>query len=59
LYTLYAHLDRVTVKKGSRVNCREQIGTVGSTGRSSGPHLHFEAIEGIEEVDPTSYFPEA
>ena len=59
LYTLYAHLDRITVKKGSRVNRKEQIGTVGSTGRSTGPHLHFEVIEGIEEVDPLPYFPEA
>lgn len=59
LYTLYAHLHRTFAKKGSRVKSKQKIGEVGSTGRSTGPHLHFEVIEGIEEVDPASYFPEA
>lgn len=39
---LYAHLSRITVRKGQRVRHGQMIGRVGSTGNSSGPHLHFE-----------------
>lgn len=42
LYTIYAHLDRVDVKKGQHVNTGDPIGIVGNTGNTTGPHLHFE-----------------
>lgn len=41
-YTLYAHLSAITVRIGQSVTAGQQVGNVGSTGASSGPHLHFE-----------------
>jgi murein DD-endopeptidase MepM/ murein hydrolase activator NlpD len=46
LYTIYGHLDTVNVYLGQRVKGGEVIGTVGETGRVSGPHLHFEVRMG-------------
>ncbi len=42
LYTVYAHLDRVDVVRDQQVEAGEQIGLSGETGKTSGPHLHFE-----------------
>ena len=50
--TLYAHADTLAVKKGDRVSRGQQIATVGSTGRSTGPHLHFEIRRRGEAIDP-------
>jgi murein DD-endopeptidase MepM/ murein hydrolase activator NlpD len=52
-------MKNITVQEGQVVQTMRKIGEVGSTGRSTGPHLHFEVIEGIVEVDPLSYLPEA
>ncbi len=57
LSTLYAHLDQVSVKPGDKVSRGEQIGTVGMTGWSTGPHLHFEVYDGNRSVNPMSYIP--
>ncbi|MBI9047201.1 MAG: M23 family metallopeptidase [Anaerolineaceae bacterium] len=47
LYTVYAHLDRITVKIGEEVDIDTQVGNIGITGLTTGPHLHFEVrIEG-------------
>jgi murein DD-endopeptidase MepM/ murein hydrolase activator NlpD len=52
LYTLYFHLDSVTVSEGQRVERGQTLGTVGATGRATGPHLHFAAQVGAARVDP-------
>jgi murein DD-endopeptidase MepM/ murein hydrolase activator NlpD len=51
--TLYGHLSRVDVASGDRIEGDERIGLVGSTGRSTGPHLHFEVKRGDRQIDPT------
>lgn len=51
--TLYAHLSRIDVRRGERVQQGQRIGAVGSTGMSTGPHLHFEFRVGDRHVDPS------
>jgi murein DD-endopeptidase MepM/ murein hydrolase activator NlpD len=50
--TFYAHLSRIAVAEGDRVAAGERVGRVGSTGRSTGPHLHFEVRVRGAAVDP-------
>lgn len=52
LYTLYFHLDTVGVGEGGAVDRGQPIGTVGATGRATGPHLHFGAQMGSARIDP-------
>lgn len=52
LFSLYAHLDSFAVKKGDNVKQGKLIGTVGSTGRVTGPHLHWGMIMNETLVDP-------
>jgi murein DD-endopeptidase MepM/ murein hydrolase activator NlpD len=56
LYTLYMHLDRVNVTEGAIVTRGETLGTVGSTGRATGPHLHFQVQAGRSRIDPATLF---
>lgn len=58
LETMYAHLSSCTVAEGQNVAQGQSIGTVGSTGASTGPHLHFEVRLDSIAVDPLSYFPD-
>jgi murein DD-endopeptidase MepM/ murein hydrolase activator NlpD len=50
--TLYAHLSRIDVRQGQKVGQGERIGAVGSTGASTGPHLHFEFKDRGQHMDP-------
>jgi murein DD-endopeptidase MepM/ murein hydrolase activator NlpD len=53
--TRYAHLASLEVKTGDTVRQGEQVGRVGSTGRSTGPHLHFEVTQAGRRVDPEQF----
>ena len=57
LQTLYQHLDCIFVRAGQRLARGELLGTVGSTGLTTGPHLHFELIVDDLRVDPLAQFP--
>jgi murein DD-endopeptidase MepM/ murein hydrolase activator NlpD len=52
--TLYAHLSSIGVKRGQKVNRGQIIGRVGSTGKSTGAHLHFGLIKGSKYINPTN-----
>ncbi|WP_051716568.1 transglycosylase family protein [Streptomyces sp. NRRL F-5727] len=57
-YSQYAHLSAVSVREGQRVTGGQRIGRSGSTGNSSGPHLHFEVRTGPgygSDIDPLAY----
>lgn len=56
--TLYGHLSRITVATGQLVAAGEVLGLTGNTGRSSGPHLHFELRREGEPVDPRTVIKE-
>ncbi|TAL49138.1 MAG: M23 family metallopeptidase [Chitinophagaceae bacterium] len=54
--TLYGHMYRIKVRTGQRVKRGEVIGWVGSTGKSTGPHCHYEVIKNGNKIDPIYFF---
>ncbi|QLG46595.1 M23 family metallopeptidase [Costertonia aggregata] len=54
--TLYGHMESVVVVEGEAIGAHDFIGTVGSTGISTGPHLHYEVIKNGRRIDPTVSF---
>ena len=59
LTTMYAHCRNVDVKEGDAVKAGEMVAAVGSTGMSTGPHLHFEVRQDGEAQNPVAYFDSA
>ena len=57
--TVYGHLDAILVKEGQKVRRGERVGLVGSTGRSTGPHLHYEVRQGDRILNPLEYILDA
>lgn len=54
LKTAYAHMSKIKTRIGARVTQGQVIGYVGTTGRSTGPHLHYEVLNGGRQVNPRS-----
>lgn len=54
--TLFGHMFRIKARIGQRVNRGEVIGWVGSTGKSTGPHCHYEVIKNGNKIDPIYFF---
>ena len=54
--SLYAHMNKFQVKRGQKVKRGEIIGYVGNTGRSAGPHLHYEVFKDGEKINPINFY---
>ncbi|MBO4417363.1 MAG: M23 family metallopeptidase [Bacteroidales bacterium] len=54
--TRYGHLQSANVERGQKIHRGDQIGTMGSTGRATGPHLHYEVLYNTLQVNPWNYF---
>lgn len=55
LYSLYAHLNQIYVQLGQTVTIYQPLGQVGTTGHSTGPHLHLEVIDQDHRINPLSF----
>ena len=53
--SMYAHLGQILIHEGDQIQPAQQIGIIGLTGWSTGPHLHFEVYEGNSQVNPMKY----
>ncbi len=54
--TLYGHMSKINVREGQKINRGDVIGFVGSTGTSTGPHLHYEVIKNGNKINPINFF---
>jgi murein DD-endopeptidase MepM/ murein hydrolase activator NlpD len=54
--TVYAHMHAITTREGTKINRGDIIGYVGNTGKSTGPHLHYEVRYKDQAVDPRNYY---
>ena len=54
--TLYAHNSKILVRAGTKVKRGQTIALVGSTGKSTGPHCHYEVMKNGIKIDPVNYF---
>ena len=54
--SLYAHMNKYQVKRGQKVKRGEIIGYVGNTGRSAGPHLHYEIFKDGSKINPLNFY---
>ena len=54
--SLYAHMSRMKVRPGQKIQRGELLGYVGSTGTSTAPHVHYEIIKGENKINPINYF---
>lgn len=54
--TLYAHMDKLVVRQGMKVKRGDKLGTVGTSGYATGPHLHYEVHVNGKQVNPVYYF---
>ncbi|MGZ8537437.1 MAG: M23 family metallopeptidase, partial [Flavisolibacter sp.] len=54
--TLYGHMYRVKTRSGQRVKRGDLIGYVGNTGKSTGPHCHYEVRKNGQKLDPVYFF---
>lgn len=55
--SLYGHLQKATVKQGDTISAGQQVGVIGSTGNSSGPHLHLRVHKNGQSIDPRTVIP--
>ena len=55
IVTRYAHLHRIVVARGQKITVHQQVGELGSTGRSTGPHLHYEVLVNGVPQDPEKF----
>ena len=54
--SIYAHMDKISVRRGNRVKRGDIIGYVGSSGRSVAPHLHYEIIKDGKKINPINFY---
>lgn len=54
--TLYAHMSKIHVRRGQKVKRGEELGLIGNSGLSAGPHLHYEVHRNGEAVDPVNFY---